>query len=135
MSKIFVFGSNLGGIHGAGAALYAYRNHEAQMYIGVGITGNSYAIPTKDGSVNHHMVGSPLPKYVVNHYVNQFNQHAQLTPDAEYQVTRIGCGLAGFRDDEIAPMFRDAPGNCTFDTDWKPWLGNAVRYWGTFGRK
>lgn len=103
---IFVFGSNLAGVHGAGAAAFALRNHGAEWSIGEGPTGNSYALPTKD----HNIRSRPLAD--IHKSVLRFIQHAKDNPDTEFQVTAVGCGLAGFTPAQIAPMFEDVPGNC-----------------------
>ena len=96
-NEIFVFGSNLAGAHGGGAARMAYRRFGAVWGIGVGLTGRSYAIPTMQGGVD-----------TIKPYVDQFiafaREHRQLT----FLVTRIGCGIAGFRDRDIAPLFAQA---------------------------
>ena len=123
---IFVFGSNLAGRHGAGAALYAAKYHGAIRGIGLGIQGNSYGIPTK-GETLH-----TLPLNQIKRYVGYFMQYADNHRSQEFQVTCIGCGLAGLKHEDIAPMFVTAPNNCLFDTLWKPWLGEDKRYWGTF---
>lgn len=123
---IFVFGSNEAGIHGAGAALYARRHCGAAPGVGFGPSGNSFALPTKD----HNIKTLPLVK--VSAYVQAFIEYAKSHPDLQFKVTAIGCGLAGFREDEIAPLFITAPDNCSFDEAWRPYLGEQKRYWGTF---
>lgn len=130
--RIFVFGSNLGGIHGAGAARTALEDYGAKWGLGVGPHGHSYAIPTKDGNYNQRRVGDTLPESIITEYVNQFIAFATTNPDLKFQVTRIGCGLAGLKDKNIAPLFRKAPPNCSFGTVWEPILGQAYHYWGTF---
>lgn len=114
--EIFVFGSNLAGIHGAGAARDAYEHHGAHWGRGYGLAGNSFAIPTKDRDIQ------TLPIGAVSRFVRNFLCWAKDQPDLTFHVTRIGCGLAGFQDSEIAPMFKDAPKNCKFSTAWKQWL-------------
>ncbi len=111
--KIFVFGSNLAGRHGKGAALTAYRNHGAVYGEGVGLQGKSYAIPTKDENLK------TLPLSRVQKYVDQFIRFAKLNPDMVFEVTRIGCGLAGYEDSDIAPMFSSAPLNCILPVGWR----------------
>lgn len=123
---IFVFGSNLSGIHGAGAALYAHKNLGAQWGVGEGITGNSYALPTKGINISY----MPIDK-VAEHVVN-FIMYARAHENDVFQVTCVGCGLAGFRDIEMATMFQKAPNNCSFDLKWKRFLGPERTYWGTF---
>jgi len=111
--NIFVFGSNLAGRHGKGAALAAYREHGAVYGQGVGIQGNSYAIPTKDDNLN------TLPLHKIQHYVEMFVKFAILNPHFKFQVTRIGCGLAGYEDSDIAPLFSNAPDNCILPAGWR----------------
>ncbi len=103
--KIFVFGSNLAGRHGKGAALYAKKYHGAIYGQGVGIQGESYAIPTKDGRMR------TLPLHEIEDYVNDFKEYARRHPEMTFQLTPIGCGLAGYKPIDIAPMFEDAPEN------------------------
>lgn len=116
MKPIFVFGSNLAGRHGKGAALYARQHHGAVYGVGSGRTGDAYAIPTKDRQLD------VLPLHVVATYVTAFlvyaDEHANLT----FQVTRIGCGLAGYRDGQIAPMFKGASNNCIMPDEWEGYL-------------
>lgn len=124
MSKIMVFGSNLAGIHGAGAALYAQRNHGAVWGEGLGHYGNSYAIATKDRKIRTLSIAS------IRIFVGDFIRYAKEHPELEFQVTRIGCGLAGHSDNDIAPLFEDAPINCAFDSAWEKILGPTRVYWG-----
>ena len=95
--EIFVFGSNLGGMHGGGAAYVAYRKFGAIMGQGVGLQGQSYAIPTMQGGVE-----------TIKPYVDEFIEFAKGHPELTFLVTRIGCGIAGFRDKEISPLFEKA---------------------------
>ncbi len=124
---IFVFGSNLSGIHGAGAARYAHKHKGALMGHGIGQWGNSYAIPTKGRNIEF----IPIKDFV--DYIDDFIMYAASHPEWTFQVTQIGCGLAGFKAEQIAPLFKDAPSNCWFDEAWKPWLPNSANFWGTFG--
>ena len=110
---IFVFGSNLAGRHGRGAALYARQHHGAVYGVGIGRTGNAYAIPTKVCYIK------PLSLVHIERYVNQFIAYAQEHPELEFEVTRIGCGLEGYNDDVIAPMFKKAPSNCQLPGGWR----------------
>ena len=104
-TPIFVFGSNLAGRHGKGAALYA-RQHRGAIYgRGVGFQGASYAIPTKDAALR------TLPLDAIRTYVDEFLAFARSRPDLAFQLTPIGCGLAGYRYAQIAPMFAAAPAN------------------------
>ena len=95
--EVFVFGSNLEGMHGGGAAYYAFRHFGAMMGCGVGLRGQSYAIPTMQGGVE-----------TIKPYVDDFIVFAKEHPELFFYVTRIGCGIAGFRDKEIAPLFSEA---------------------------
>lgn len=97
--EIFVFGSNLAGMHGGGAAYVAWRQFGAIMGCGVGLRGQSYAIPTMQGGVD-----------TIKPYVSSFISYAKEHPELFFYVTRIGCGIAGFRDKDIAPLFSDAAG-------------------------
>jgi hypothetical protein len=123
---IFVFGSNESGYHGAGAAKTAHEKHGAIMGLGFGPAGYSFAIPTKDWRIG------PLELRAITHYVERFIVYARQNPDKEFMVTALGCGLAGHRHDVIAPMFKYAPANCSFDELWHPFLGDKKLYWGTF---
>ena len=111
--EIFVFGSNLAGRHGKGAALTAYRNYGAIYGQGIGIQGNSYAIPTKDEQIQ------TLPLHKIKKYVEQFIKFAKLNPDMIFKVTAIGTGLAGYDEVDIAPMFNNAPDNCILPVGWR----------------
>ena len=95
--EIFVFGSNLKGSHDGGAARAAHLHFGAIMGLGVGLQGQSYAIPTMQGGVD-----------TIKPYVDQFIQFAENHKDLFFYVTRIGCGIAGFRDEEMAPLFAGA---------------------------
>ena len=95
--EVFVFGSNLAGMHGGGAARLAYERFGAVWGCGVGLQGQSYAIPTMQGGVE-----------TIKPYVDEFIDFARSRPDLFFYVTRIGCGIAGFADAEIAPLFADA---------------------------
>ncbi len=96
-NEIFVFGSNLGGMHGGGAARVAYLKFGAIMGQGVGLQGQSYAIPTMQGGVE-----------TIRPYVDEFIKFAEEHQDLTFLVTRIGCGIAGFTDEEISPLFAKA---------------------------
>ena len=97
--EIFVFGSNESGLHGGGAAFFAFKHFGAVMGCGVGLRGQSYAIPTMQGGVE-----------TIKPYVDGFIEFAKAHPELFFCVTRIGCGIAGFKDSEIAPLFRGAIG-------------------------
>lgn len=118
---IFVFGSNLKGIHGAGAAAYAHSYCGAAWGVGEGPTGAAYAIPTCS------VPGVPLPLDEIAKHVERFLTYAreqQVSESSEnasmfqFQVTRVGCGLAGYSDAEIAPMFRASPDNVWLPAAW-----------------
>ena len=96
-NEIFVFGSNLEGSHDGGAAKLAYNRFGAVWGLGTGIQGRSYAIPTMQGGVE-----------TIRPFVAAFIQFAKQNTTLTFLVTRIGCGIAGFRDEEIAPLFEDA---------------------------
>lgn len=123
---IFVFGSNVAGRHGAGAALAARKYYGAIPGVGNGPQGNAYAIPTK---------GSQLQTLSINAitvFVDEFLDYAERYPETGFQITCIGCGLAGYTHEEIAPLFKEAPKtNCFFDLRWRPILGTEFEYWGS----
>jgi hypothetical protein len=110
--RVFVFGSNLSGVHGAGAAHFAMQHRGATWGLGVGPSGNSYAIPTKDEKID------TLPLSVIQVYVRGFLAYARANPEINFEVTPIGTGLAGYTHGDIAPMFRDAPLNCDLPVEW-----------------
>ena len=97
--EVFVFGSNLAGMHGGGAAYVAFKKFGAVMGCGVGLRGQSYAIPTMHGGVE-----------TIKPYVDEFIAFAGEHPELFFYVTRIGCGIAGFRDKDIAPLFAGTVG-------------------------
>lgn len=123
---IFVFGSNEAGIHGAGAAAYARKERGIMMGQSYGHYGTCFAIPTKD-----HMIET-LDLKVIKAYVEGFLAFARGRYKMKFQVTAIGCGLAGYHAVDIAKMFDKAPDNCYFDTQWQQVLGDKHNYWGTF---
>ena len=96
-NEIFVFGSNLAGFHGGGAARIANEQFGAEWGVGVGRTGQCYAIPTMQGGVE-----------TIRPYVDEFIVYAKQHPELVFLVTRIGCGIAGFTDEQIAPLFAEA---------------------------
>lgn len=95
--EIFVFGSNLEGHHGGGAALLAWKKWGAIWGQGTGLQGQTYGIPTMHGGPDR-----------IKPYVDKFISFARQHPELTFLVTEIGCGIAGFRPAEIAPLFRDA---------------------------
>lgn len=110
---IFVFGSNLAGRHGRGAALEARRRYGAVYGQGIGRQGQSYAIPTKDERIR------TLPLAAIREHVAQFLVYAAEHSNERFMVTKIGCGLAGYKEPDIAPMFLDAPPNCELPEGWR----------------
>jgi hypothetical protein len=136
---ILVFGSNEGGIHGAGAARFAYEKRGARWGTSYGLNGKSFAIPTKGfimkrefGETSRAYVGETLSLGQIADYVTGFKAFAKGRPDLTFQVTCIGCGLAGLKHEDIAPMFEGSPSNCLFDNLWYDWLGPTAMYWGSF---
>lgn len=111
--EIFVFGSNLAGRHGKGAALAARRQYGAIYGQGRGMQGSAYAIPTKDRRIR------TLPLGEIERYVREFLQFAHEHPHLRFRVTAIGCGLAGYSPAEIAPLFEGAPGNCDLPSEFR----------------
>jgi len=96
-NEVFVFGSNLGGFHAGGAARVALDKFGAVWGQGVGLQGQSYAIPTMHGGVD-----------VIKPYVDEFIAFAREHRELKFLVTPIGCGIAGFTIGQIAPLFADA---------------------------
>jgi hypothetical protein len=99
-AQVFVFGSNLAGRHGKGAALAAAKSWGAIRGRGIGLQGRAYAIPTKDAKLN------PLPLDAIAKHVSVFLAFARANRDTQFQVTAIGTDLAGYTPEQIAPMFR-----------------------------
>jgi len=96
-NEIFVFGSNIRGMHGGGAARIAYMKFGAEWGVGEGLTGQCYALPTMEGGVDY-IAGK----------VQNFLECAKEHPELTFYVTKIACGIAGFTVEEIAPLFQDA---------------------------
>lgn len=92
--EVIVFGSNLRGMHGGGLAAYAHRHFGAVMGVGVGPQGQCYAIPTMFATAGE-----------IKPYVDQFLEYAANHPQQQFLITRIGCGIAGFTAEAIAPLF------------------------------
>jgi hypothetical protein len=117
---IFVFGSNMAGRHGKGAALYA-RNFKGAVYgQAVGRQGDSYAIPTKDENLRR------LSLARIHAHILDFITYANAHPHEVFELTPIGCGLAGYSYEEIAPMFRRAPPNVVVPDEFKRVLGGLT---------
>jgi hypothetical protein len=118
---VWVFESNLAGRHGAGAAKVARVNFGAEYGVTSGQTGKSYAIPTKDKSLNTLEVDAIKP------YIDGFLAYASSHPKLRFFVTRIGCGLAGYKDEEIGPLFAQAPENCSIPEQWQAFIVSQAR--------
>lgn len=118
--EIFVFGSNLAGKHYGGSAVAAVEKHGAIIGEGIGPQGNSYAIPTLDGDFQ----GLALDD--IRAHVGDFIEYAKLNPEVKFNIVAIGCGIAGFKPSEIAPMFRDVPANCVLPQEFVHALQNGV---------
>lgn len=124
--EVFVFGSNLAGRHGKGAALAAKQRFGAKYGVASGYMlaeqqgAHSYAIPTKDANLR------TLSLDEIRYHVDQFRKVATDSDLAgqKFFVTRIGCGLAGYKDSDVAPMFSGFPENCAFPVEWERWLTN-----------
>lgn len=112
-TSIFVFGSNLAGRHGKGAALDAKLYHGAKQGQGVGRQGNSYGIPTKDARLK------ALPLSEIKGYARDFLRYAAEHPELQFQLTAVGTGFAGYEPGDIAPMFKDAPPNVTLPIEFR----------------
>jgi len=115
---VFVFGSNMAGRHGKGAALFARQERGAIYGNGYGRQGQSFAIPTKDAALR------PLTLEQVKTWVDAFLVYAAQHSGERFEVTPIGCGLAGFRPEEIAPLFARAPSNCDLPREFLDVLEN-----------
>jgi hypothetical protein len=113
---IFVFGSNLAGRHGAGAAKFAVKHHGAVYGQGWGLQGNSFAIPTKDAKIK------TLPLFYIRIYVDEFKIFAEEHPELTFQLTPIGCGLAGYTYEDIGPMFKNSPSNIVIPKEFEPYV-------------
>ena len=114
---IFVFGSNLAGRHGKGAALDAVELFGGQYGVGLGIAGKSFAIPTKDAFLR------TLDIVAINHYIQVFKTFVEANPHLTFYLTPIGCGLAGYRASDIAPLFLPLRHlDIIFPISFKPYL-------------
>lgn len=104
--EIFVFGSNAAGSHGAGAALVAYREFGAEWGVGSGLTGRSYALPTMGGKDELQREAAAFVEFAA--------RHAELT----FYLTKVGCGIAGYAESDVAPLFSGAPPNVVKPAGW-----------------
>lgn len=105
-NEYVVVGTNYEGRHGAGAALYAMENFGLQYGCGEGLSGQTYALPTMSGLKDIEMAAW------------DFIQFAKFNPDKTFYLTRVGCGIAGNKDEEVAPLFIDAPENVIKPKGW-----------------
>lgn len=114
MTDIFVFGSNLAGRHGAGAALHARKHHGAEYGVGEGLTGTAYALPTVDRDIR------TLPLDAIAAAILRFAAFARSRPDLTFNLTPIGCGLAGYTQAEVRPLVEaaDMPPNVKLTEHW-----------------
>lgn len=121
--EIFVFGSNLAGRHGAGSAKEAVEKYGAVYGKGVGRQGDSYAIPTKD------IVMQRLTLKDIRYFVDIFKKYAAQHPNLTFNVVNIGCGLAGYTPEQIAPMFENSPNNVRLSKEFNKILNieSAIR--------
>ena len=111
-NQIFVFGSNLSGRHGKGAALQAVK-FGAKYGVGIGRTGQCYAIPTKGFNLE------VLKLEVIKQHVEVFLDYVQSNSQLEFLLTPIGCGLAGYDSNQIAPMFNRQYENLILPVEFK----------------
>ena len=115
LANVFVFGSNLAGRHGKGAALFAKQHYGAVYGVGVGRTGNAYAIPTKNERLE------VLPLITIGEFIDKFIEYAYATPEDTFLLTPIGTGLAGYDKTEICKLIRQyspLPSNIVFTKEW-----------------
>lgn len=133
--EVFTFGSNLAGRHGAGAALVARERFGARPGEGVGYIGEApahcYALPTKGEKLEI------LSLEVIARYAERFRDFVGAHPDMRFFVTRIGCGLAGYKDQDVAPLFAGVSSSqCSFPVEWRPYLAPpSMAYAGIGSRK
>lgn len=120
MADIFVFGSNLAGRHGKGAARHARWYHGAIYGQGEGLQGNSYAIPTKGHRLEVLSLGD------IYKAIMRFKNFADDHPDMTFNVTPVGCGLAGYSQDQIRPLFEPLTPNCRYSKEWTTEAGRSA---------
>ena len=123
-NEIFVFGSNLAGIHGKGAAAIAYKRFGAKLKVGEGMTGKCYAIPTKDEKFRVRPIED------IGRSILKFIDEAKRHPELTFLVTPVGCGLAGFTVEQISPWFNKARGvkNIVLPPEFLDYLNKRVTY-------
>lgn len=111
-NQVFVFGSNLAGLHNGGAAKQAHADFNAEIGVGEGLTGQCYAFPTLDSGLNKLNVGE------LGRSRDNFYRCAVLNPDKEFLLTKVGCGIAGFPEEQMKALFESVPSNVILPTDW-----------------
>lgn len=110
--EVFVFGSNYAGNHAGGAARQAHDDFGAEMGIGEGLTGACYAFPTLESDMNRRgRRGLEMSR-------NRLYSTARALPDMQFLLTKVGCGIAGYPEDEMKSLFADAPENVILPEDW-----------------
>lgn len=119
---IYVFGSNEAGAHGGGTARVAKEFYGAVWGLGLGISGDSYAIPTKDMRIE------TLPLDIIARYVGIFRKDAEKHPELLFHVTKVGCGLAGYTEEDIAPLFHSMPENVGLPSEFLEILEDREEY-------
>lgn len=114
MREIFVFGSNRAGRHGAGAALFAAKHYGAKRGVGEGLTGDSYALPTKGEKLEF------LPFSEVDAAICRFLEVAKSMPDTRFLLTPVGCGLAGHSKKDVWAVLKreHIPTNVVLTSSW-----------------
>lgn len=117
---VFVFGSNMAGNHAGGAARTALQHFGAVQGVGRGWAGQSYAIPT----MNEHLQQMPLSQ--IQHYIDDFKIYTKNHPKMTYFITSVGCGIAGYKTEEIAPMFKGISHNVIFPISFRPFVERAL---------
>lgn len=130
--RIFVFGSNLSGQHGKGAALVAAQQYGAARGVGAGRTGNAYALPTKGARVYPRGGRSYLPVLPLDQvavHAALFCLYARQNQHLEFQLTAVGCGLAGYTPEQVAPMFAECGANVLFPPEWRGVAGARNPEW------
>lgn len=134
-NMVFCYGSNTLGKNGGGAAKAAQTSHGARYNQGFGPMPDGdaptcFALPTCSKPTNEPDSAISLDTF--RYYIYCFILYAKMHPELTFQVTRIGCGLAGWADTVVAPLFAEAGANCFFDSAWEPLLPGR-KYWGTYG--